>query len=179
MVPPAAARSVSMPIYLKICLQHIQWIAAISNLQSSHRTQDVDLPPSRSSYQQVNEDVDVTQGVDTGTEYSTTVDDDESRYFVESCTTSQFELIRRKGVYPYDYMDSVDKFEETSLPSQDVFFNKLSGNPCSDSGYAHATRVWDAFGCQTIADYLDVYLQLDVLLLADFSEIFRQTFLEF
>ena len=47
---------------------------------------------------------------------SKTLEDDEFRYLVESCTTSHFELVRRKGVYPYDYMDNVDKFDETSLP---------------------------------------------------------------
>ena len=43
----------------------------------------------------------------------------------------------------------------------------------------HATRVWDAFRCKTMADYHDIYLQLDVLLLADFFEKFRKTCLEF
>ena len=94
---------------------------------------------------------------------SKTLEDDEFRYLVKSCTTSHFELARRKGVYPYDYMDNVDKFDETSLPSQDSIFNKLSGSPCSDTEYAHATRVSDAFGCPAIVDYHDVYLQLDVL----------------
>ena len=91
---------------------------------------------------------------------SKTLEDDEFRYLIESCTTSHCELVQRKGVYPYDYMDSFDRFDVTSLPSRDSFFNKLSGSPCSDSEYAHATRVWEAFGCQAIAD---IYLQLDVL----------------
>ena len=87
----------------------------------------------------------------------------------ESCTSNHFGLIRRKGVYPYDYMDIwIDRFDETKLPSQDAFFSKLSGSPCSDSEYTHATRVWAAFGCRTMADYHDIYLQLDVFLLADF-----------
>ena len=106
---------------------------------------------------------------------SKTLEDDELKYLVKSRTTSHVDLIRRKGVYPYDYMDSVERFEETALPSQDAFFNKLSGSSCSDIDYAHATRVWDTFGCDTIADYHDVYLQLDVLLLADFFEKFRRT----
>ena len=76
-------------------------------------------------------------------------------------------------------MDSVDKIEETSLPSQGAFFNELSGSTCSDTDYTHATRVWDAFGCEAIADYHDVYLQLDVLLLADFFEKFRKSCLGF
>ena len=84
---------------------------------------------------------------------------------------------RREGVYPYDYMDSFDRFEETELPSQYAFFSKLSGSPCSDSGYTHATQVWNAFQCKTIADYHEIYLQLDVLLLADCFEKFRKTLL--
>ena len=76
-------------------------------------------------------------------------------------------------------MDSFDRFDETKLPSQDAFFSKLSGSPCSDSEYTHATRVWTAFGCKTMADYQDIHLQLDVLLLADVFEKFPTTCLEF
>ena len=107
------------------------------------------------------------------------LEDDESRYLVESFTTSHFDLIRRKGVYPYDYMNSFDRFEETALPSQESFFNKLSDSSCSDADYVHAVNVWVAFGCETIGDYHDVYLQLDVLLLADFFEKFGRTCLDF
>ena len=62
------------------------------------------------------------------------------------------QLQRGKGVYPYD------RFEETVLSSQDSFFSKLSGSPSSNSEYTHATRVWNAFGRQTIAAYHDTYL---------------------
>ena len=89
-----------------------------------------------------------------------TLEDDEFRYLRESCISNHFGLVRRKGVYPYDYMDSFNRFEETALPSQDSFFSKLSGSPCSDSDYTHATRVWNAFGCQTIADYRDIYFTI-------------------
>ena len=80
------------------------------------------------------------QGLDT---IAKSLEDDEFGFLIESCTSNHFGLIRRKRVYPYDYMDSFDRFEETELPPQDAF---LSGSPCSDSEYTHATRVWDAFG---------------------------------
>ena len=96
--------------------------------------------------------------------------DDEFRYLRESCTANHFGLIRCEGVYPYDYMDSFDRFDETKLPSPDAFFSKSSGSPCSDSEYTHATRVWTAFGCRRMADCHDIYLQLDVLFLADLFE---------
>ena len=70
-----------------------------------------------------------------------TLADDEFRYLRGSCTSNHFGLIRCKGVYPYDYMDSFERFDETKLPLQDAFFSKLSGSPCSDSEYKHATRV--------------------------------------
>ena len=101
--------------------------------------------------------------------------DDEFKYLVETGTTGHFDLIRRKGVYPYDYMDSFKGFDETDLPSQEEFFNKLSGGSCSDADYEHATCVWEAFNCETMGDYL----QLDVLLLADLFEKFRRTCIDF
>ena len=76
-------------------------------------------------------------------------------------------------------MDSFDRFDETKLHSQDVSFSKLPGNRCWDPEYTHATRVWTAFGCWTMADYHDIYLQLDVLLLADVFEKFCTTCSEY
>ena len=111
-------------------------------------------------------------------ELSKTLEDDEFRYLVESCATKLFELVRRKGAYPYDYMDNVDRFEEIELPPQETFHNKLSGDSCTDADYSHAVSVWEAFSC-TMGDYHDIYLQLDVLLLADFFEKFRRTCLDF
>ena len=85
----------------------------------------------------------------------------------------EFELIKQKGVYPYAYMDIVARFDESRLPSQDALFSKLSNNPCLDTEYAHTTQVWTAFECESIADYHDIYMKCDVLLLAEFLENFR------
>ena len=76
-------------------------------------------------------------------------------------------------------MDSFDRFDEAKLSSQDALFSKLSGSPCLDSEYTHATRVWTAFGCRTMADYHDIYLHLDMLLLAGLSEKFHTNSLEY
>ena len=56
---------------------------------------------------------------------SKTLEDDEFRYLVESSTTSHVDLIRRKGVYPYDYMEGINRFDETALPLQEAFYNML------------------------------------------------------
>ena len=78
-------------------------------------------------------------------------------------------LIIRKGVYPYEYMDTWDRFTEPKLPP------KLSDAHISDEDYTHAQKVWETFGCKTLGDYRDLYCRTDVLLLADVFEMFRKT----
>ena len=39
---------------------------------------------------------------------------------------NKFVLLLRKGLYPYEYMDSWERFDETSLPNKEAFYNKLN-----------------------------------------------------
>ena len=87
-------------------------------------------------------------------------------------------LLLRKGVYPYDYMDSEKRFNETSLPSKEQFYNKLNEEDISDVDYNHAIQVFTSFNCQTLGDYHNLYLLSDVLLLADVFENFRAVCLQ-
>ena len=87
-------------------------------------------------------------------------------------------LLLRKGVYPYDYMDSFEKFDEETLPRQECFYSVLNDENISDADYDHAARVFDAFSCQNMGDYHDLYLKSDVLLLADVFENFRNVCLK-
>ena len=87
-------------------------------------------------------------------------------------------LLTRKGVYPYDYVTSIDKLKETKLPSKEDFYSKLYDEEISDEDFQHALNVWDTFNCQTLQDYHYLYLKTDVLLLADVFENFRKTCLQ-
>jgi hypothetical protein len=84
-----------------------------------------------------------------------------------------FEIARSKGIYPYEWMDSKDKFDATSLPAHTEFKSTLKGEVCSDEDYKTACNVWEKLGCKTFRDYHDFYLTCDVYLLADVFENFR------
>lgn len=88
-------------------------------------------------------------------------------------------LALKKGVYPYTYMDSWEKFKETSLPEKSAFFNDLTGLPLTDNDYSHAQKVWETFDIQNLGEYHDFYVQLDILLLSDTFENFRSLCLNF
>ena len=73
-------------------------------------------------------------------------------------------LLTRKGVYPYDYVSSLEKLSETQLPPKEEFYSKLNDEEISDD-YQHAINVWNTFECKSIRDYHNLYLKSDVLLL--------------
>ena len=91
----------------------------------------------------------------------------------------QLKLVKRKGVYPYDHMDSFEKFEETQLPTQEKFYSILNNEHISDEDYQHAQNVWKTFDMKNMGDYHDLYLKSDILLLADVFENFRKTCLQY
>jgi len=88
-------------------------------------------------------------------------------------TDEQLDLLLRKGVYPYDYMDSLERLNETQLPPKAAFYSKLNDTEITDQDYEHAQTVWNEFGCKTIRVYHDLYNVSDVLLLSDIFENFR------
>ena len=79
----------------------------------------------------------------------------------------------RKGVYPYEYMDNWERFNETSLPSKESFYSNLNMKNIDDTDYRRGNNVFNKFKLNNLADYHDLYVQSDTLLLADVFENFR------
>lgn len=82
-------------------------------------------------------------------------------------------LISQKGIYPYNYMDSYDKLEETRLPQKDSFYNSLTNKHISNEDYAHAQLVWSTFQIKNMREYTELYIKTDVILLCEVFETFR------
>ena len=97
------------------------------------------------------------------------------KLFSLSSHLDEYNLLTRKGVYPYEYMSSWDGFEKTSLSPIDRFYSKLNGSGISKDDYEHANRIWEKFNIQNLGQYHDLYLRMDVILLANVFEEFRNT----
>ena len=86
---------------------------------------------------------------------------------------NKFILLLRKGVYPYEYMDNWERFDETSLPDKESFYSSLNMDNIDGIDYRHGNNVFKKIKLQNLGEYHDLYVQSDTLLLADVFENFR------
>ncbi|XP_065203746.1 uncharacterized protein LOC135833867 [Planococcus citri] len=90
----------------------------------------------------------------------------------------EFNLMRMKGVFPYEFTDCEEKLKLEHLPSQDQFYSKLTKSGIANEEYKRAENIWSKFDCKNLGDYSDLYLKTDVLLLTDVFENFRDLCLD-
>ena len=64
-----------------------------------------------------------------------------------------------KGVYPYEYMDSWERFNKTLLDKKE-FYSNLAKEDITDKNYKYAKKVWEEFKLKTLGDYRDLHLLL-------------------
>ena len=100
------------------------------------------------------------------------------------CLSEEFsgkflKLVKQKGVYPYEYMDSFEKFFEDKLPDKCNCFSSLRDRCISEKDCFKDIIVWNVFKLNTMGDYHDLYLKTDVLLLSDVFEKFIKTCLDY
>ena len=91
---------------------------------------------------------------------------------------NQYKLLIQKGIYPYEYMTNWDKFKEMKLPPRQAFYSKLNMAGVREEDYEHARRIWKEFGLKDLGEYHDLYLKMDVILLANVFEEFRKVCLK-
>ena len=114
------------------------------------------------------------------------VSDEDFKYF----SSENLELLKQKGAYPYEYMNSFEKFNEEKLPARKYFYSskkdgkisdgsKISDGHISVKGCLKCEQTWDKFEMKNMGDYHDHYLIKDVLLLTDVFEKFIDTCLKY
>ena len=86
---------------------------------------------------------------------------------------NKFILLLRKGVYPYEYMNSWKRFDETSLRDKEAFYSNLNMEDITDVDHRHGKTVFEYLINRNLGDCHDLYVQSDTLLLADVFENFR------
>ena len=74
---------------------------------------------------------------------------------------NRFVLSLRKGVFPYEYMNSWERFNETSLTPKKAFYSELNLEDITDKDYAHAQKFWEVIGIRNLGEYHDLYVQID------------------
>ena len=109
--------------------------------------------------------------------------DEDFKYLVEEFGSKNLELLKQKGDYPYEYMNSFERFNEEKLPARKYFYSSTKDGKIGDDGkisdghisvvdYLTCEKIWDKFEMKTMGDYHDHYLKKDVLLSADVFEKF-------
>ena len=89
-------------------------------------------------------------------------------------TSQNQKLLLRKGVFPYEYVTSLNTLNETQIPKKEDFFSKLSNTHITEGDYQHAQHVFSEFECETLKDYCELYCATDVGLLAEIMCQFRE-----
>ena len=87
-------------------------------------------------------------------------------------------MLLGKGIYPYECMNSWEKFDEISLPTKERFYSELNSDGISNEDYEHSQKVWEVFEINNRDEYHDLYVQSDTLLVADVFENFRNMCLD-
>lgn len=84
-----------------------------------------------------------------------------------------FKLLLQKGIFPYRWFDSLDKLEDRKLPDREHWYNDLTGDAITNAEWDFVNKVWRTFKLKTFRQFHDLYMESDVMLLADVFERFR------
>ena len=84
---------------------------------------------------------------------------EDMKYASQEFQDEKLTLMKRKEIYPYDYMDGFDKFNDKKLPPKDEFYIILNDEHISNEDFQHAQTVWNTFDLKTMGEYHDLYLK--------------------
>ena len=110
------------------------------------------------------------------------LNDKDFKYLSEEFSGEKLKLVKQKGLYLYEYMNSFKKFSEDELPDKSklkVHKNSLKDSGVNEEEYKKAANVWKVFKIKNVGEYHDLYLKPDILLLLDVFEKLVETCLNY
>ena len=112
--------------------------------------------------------------------------DSDFKHLMSEFPPNKLEILRKKDAYPYEWVDSYEKFKYTKLPPKESFYSSKDDGKrgkgdghISTNQYLHLKLVWKEFGFKTFKDFHNHYIKKDVLFLADVFEKFMSTCLKY
>jgi hypothetical protein len=93
-----------------------------------------------------------------------------SKYFPKE----NLNLITKKLAYPYEYMESPEKFKVTCLPPIEKYYTSINNENIREKEYKDALEIWNKFGIKDLQEFTNLYNKVDIILLADVMENFRE-----
>ena len=104
--------------------------------------------------------------------------DEDFKYLVKEFGPENLEILKQKGAYPYEYMNSFKRFNEEKLCATKYLFSstknwkideggKITDGHVSIEDCLTCEEIWNKFKMKNMGDYLDHYWKNDVLFLAD------------
>ena len=90
----------------------------------------------------------------------------------------RLELLLGKGVFPYEFANSIEDFSHPKLIEKKYFYNTMSRSNITDVQYDKAKNVWKAFNMCSMREYMETYCLCDTLLLCEVFERFKRQSME-
>ena len=132
----------------------------------------------RSMMDSLSQSIDKVSEIDRKISYAALIEKFSNIYQLCNKDLNKFALLLRKGVYPYEYMDSWNKFNEPAPLVEDHYYSKLNQKGITEEDLKHVKKVCDTFKIKTLGEYHDLYVHSDTLLLAGVFENFRDKYIE-
>ena len=132
----------------------------------------------RSMMDSLSQSIDKVSEIDRKISYAALIEKFSNIYQLCNKDLNKFALLLRKGVYPYEYMDSWNKFNEPVPLVEDHYYSKLNQKGITKEDLKHVKKVCDTFKIKNLGEYHDLYVQSDTLLLADVFQNFRDKCIE-
>ena len=162
--------------FMASCLSNLVDILAEEIHKIKHKNCDCFL-----EYESVKDNLIKYKFLSCNKDYSNKIDEELEKRFKNTFKFSnndinKFILFLRKGVYPYEYMEDWEKFNETTLPGKEEFYSNLNMEDITDTDYMQAKRVCKEFEIKNLGEYHYLYLKSGTFLLADVFENFGKMF---